>query len=342
MTCDNYLLSKQPEYDETQIHALNKDIAYVLVSGGVDSLTALWWALENYRQVKIYIVDYNQPHKNELDAAEYFMKLMKLEFERVKIDIPIHFWGIENRLTRGQACLMTSLLALDISHKGADIIHGILRTDNYGDCDRNFLDVFADVLSHPDDTGKIGIVTPLRAFQKKSDVIAYAYELGVPIIDTWTCRNPVNGAPCEQCAQCRLRNEAFEEFYAEYKVEESAVKEWMNIYGSPYHPKINSLDNKEVNEIISFFLNNNGVKRGTPVMVYKAPDDTYRVSTHIHYIPRKLKKIAKLKNFFSIYGTLEDGYRWELCISKDGEIASTERLPAIDVLTKNMIQNIEA
>ena len=143
------LLSKAPVFDAENIHAQNHKNAIVMFSGGMDSTVSLWWALDNYENVEILIVDYNQPHAIEIDHAFNIAKMVDAKHQKLKVDFPTSFWGIENHLTRGQACLMTSLAALNISHDGADIVMGILSTDNYGDCDREFLDHIASVLFHP-------------------------------------------------------------------------------------------------------------------------------------------------------------------------------------------------
>lgn len=339
---NNSLLSHFPKFDESQIHALNNSIAYVLMSGGLDSTTSLWWALEKYKIVKTYIVDYNQQHKIETEYALSIAKMVGVDCELIHIDFPEKYWGIENKLTRGQACLMNSIVALDVSNDGADIVHGILRTDDYGDCDRSFLDTFASVLFHPNDRKPIGIATPLRAFDSKADVIAYAYQIGAPIINTWTCRSPYKNTPCGECAQCKQRIRAFNEFEEKYGITSKIYNKWFSMYGSPYHPILDNGVPANVDKLLKTFVQNKGIKTGKPCLCYEGPDGIRRVSSHIQYLTRKQKQKGMFfNNMLSIHGYLENGCRWELCIDTNNRIATTEYLPEVSVIEKMLINNIE-
>ena len=44
--------------------------AIVLLSGGQDSATCLWWAKQNYNELLAVSIHYGQRHKAELDAGE--------------------------------------------------------------------------------------------------------------------------------------------------------------------------------------------------------------------------------------------------------------------------------
>lgn len=335
------MLSSLPVFDESQIHARNHKNAIVMFSGGVDSAVALWWALDNYENVKVLIVDYNQPHVIEVEHANVIAEMVNVIHQKIKVGIPSSFWGIENHLTRGQACLMTSLAALDISHDGADIVEGILRTDLYGDCDRDFLDAIAGVLYHYADWNSIGIATPLRAVQDKTDVLALGYQYGVPINLTWTCRDPQAGKPCHRCMQCEQRDNAMESFFKKYNVDEDTYQEWMNVLGSPYHPLFCDVS-RDLTIIAQAYIQAGAFKQGTPSWCYLAPDGTKRVSTHIHAVrdPHYLAQ-GELLNVISAHGYLDDHYRWEVCISADGSVATTDRLPESSVIERALIEKAE-
>lgn len=339
ITINNHLLCNFPTIDRDEIHNKNKKNAIVMYSGGLDSTVALYWALDNYKSVEVLIVDYNQQHSIEIDYAISFAKMLCVDYKVIKISIPKEFWGIENRLTRGQACLMTSIAALDISQEGADIVHGILRTDNYGDCDRLFLDSFANVLFHPDDIGEIGIATPLRALNRKEDVIAMAYIYGIPINKTWTCRNPYNNIPCGTCAQCIQKKTAIESFFDMYKVNRNSFNSWQHIAASPYHPIVNNT--VSYSSIMEILLNTNAFRFAKPCLKYWAPDNTERIATKFSRIPkRNFKKTTQIVNALSAHGYFEDNYRWEVCFCDDGTIAITSRVPDEKIIEKIIIDTI--
>ena len=328
-------------FDKSQTHERNGKNATVMLSGGLDSAVALWWALDRYENMKALTVDYNQPHIIEVDHAKQFARLTGIPHQIIKVDFPLDFWGLENHLTRGQACLMTSLAAIDISHDGLDIVMGILKTDMYGDCDRNFLDSLANVLFHPNDWNPIGIATPLRAVKDKTDVIAWGYQLGVPTNLTWTCREPLSGKPCHRCMQCQQRDSAYDEFFRRYRINEDDYFNWNSVLGSPYHPFFHEAP-RDLAVFTEAFLQAGAFKTGVDCYCYDAPDGTKRVSSHIKSVDGiEIPTSHSLVKAIAIHGFLDDGYRWEVCLCADGTVAYTERLPISDIIETALIKKAE-
>lgn len=336
---ENVLLSKNINFNNNEIHNKNSDNAIVMFSGGMDSTVALIWALNNYKNVKVLTIDYNQPHVIETKVAEKILNLLGVQHQLIKVDLPKEFWGINNYLTRGQACFMTSIAALDIGHEGADIVLGILKTDFYGDCNREFLDLLADVLDHPDDWDKIGIATPLRAVNNKASVIALGYKFGAPMSATWTCRHPVNDSPCFICMQCKERERAKKDFKNEYGVSWTTLCEWQNIWGSPYHPSFENAS-RELEILASSFSNVGGLNSCNRGWKYLAPDGKSRISSLIkNPNPELIKNYNHGEECMHIraHGFFDDGELWEVCICEDGTVAATERIPDLEVIEKKLI-----
>lgn len=330
-------------YNGTNIHDRNAKNAIVMLSGGVDSTVALTWAMYKYDKVKAITLDYNQPHRNEIEYAKTIAKLLGVEHDVIKIDFPQTYWGIKNRLTRGQAGLSAAIAAIAISHAGADIVLGILTTDNFRDCDRDHLDRIADVLFHPDDDGEIGIATPLKAFAEKRDVISFGYEIGAPLKYTWTCRNPIKNKPCQVCAQCLERKKAFDRFFKMTSTSENDFLEWQGIPGGIQQPRIVT-SNYELEIFAKAFIKAGGFQKCKKGLMYEDSEGEVRISSIVsnQKVLKVLRKHGKTINIISASGFNDKGYLWEVCLLEDGTIAATDYLPDMEVVENVFVRKLHS
>lgn len=339
-------LTRNIEFNQSMVHSHNRQNAIVLLSGGIDSTVSLFWALYNYERVKAITIDYNQPHSIEIEYTKQIAKITGIQHDVIKVDFPRNYWGLQNYLTRGQACLSIALAALDISHEGADIVLGILSTDYYPDCDRDFLDNVASVLDHPKDYGGIGIATPLKGLKSKRDVIAFGYQLGVPLELTWTCRHPIDRNPCLMCEQCLERINAFSEFYRDYDITEEIFTTWQSLLGGYAQPifkkNIEEGINRDLHILGNGFIRAGGLNNSLSVgMKYKDPEGRERLASLIKRLPnRGLARRCKgtFVNHLAVHGFMEDGKLWEFDICEDGSFASTDMLPSLDTLEKALVR----
>lgn len=322
------------EFDPNEIHNMNNRRAIAAFSGGFDSTAALWWAMDHYNDLTLIILDYNQFHREELLCAHRIASLTGVRTRTIKLDIPSDFWGISHHLTRGQAGLMTAVAALDLSPEGADIIHGILRTDGFPDCDRNYLDTLAGILGNGMDTGAIGIATPLRAVKDKQAVCVLGFLYGAPIRYTWSCRTPLHGRPCGNCAACRARSGIWESMEAQYCISRKEMDEWQDVLGSPAHPVFREPPEK-LSILVQAFIEMEGLNYAGPGWRYRGPDGKLRFAAWIRNpdaIRFPGRSSGEICSHVEIHGDLEDGSRWQLVICGDHKVAFTDRMPDIDIV----------
>jgi len=59
----------------------------VLYSGGVDSTTALYWAIKRYDKVNALSIDYGQRHRVELKSAQKITKKLNVAHKIFQFDL---------------------------------------------------------------------------------------------------------------------------------------------------------------------------------------------------------------------------------------------------------------
>lgn len=78
---------KQKEFSFMTSKQGNNKPCVVLVSGGMDSSTLLWWALDNGWIPHAVNIDYNQRHKREMEATKKLCKKLKVSLKVIKFDL---------------------------------------------------------------------------------------------------------------------------------------------------------------------------------------------------------------------------------------------------------------
>lgn len=206
--------------------------AMVVLSGGQDSTTCLFWAKRQFKEVRSITFSYGQRHAIELDSARDIANLVGIKQDLVELgsvfaklssltdaDQKIPQGGdsaVENQLPStfvpGRNILFLSLAASRAYVHDCDtIVIGVSQEDfaGYPDCRETFINSMEQAISNGLDR-KIRIAAPLMHLNKRETV---ELALSMPgcmeaLSLTTTC---YNGAvpPCQECNACVLRANGF-------------------------------------------------------------------------------------------------------------------------------------
>ena len=214
--------------------------AVVLLSGGLDSTTALAVARAQGFAVHALSVDYGQRHRVELERADRVAKALgAVEHRTVRLDlraiggsaltaaidvpkgrsavemahgIPVTYVPARNTLLLGLALGYAETVGAFDLFIGANV----LDYSGYPDCRPEFLAAFerlADLATKAgvEGAGRFRVHAPLLKMTK-ADIIREGTRLGVDYSQTLSCYDPdASGIACGTCDSCLLRKKGFEE-----------------------------------------------------------------------------------------------------------------------------------
>ena len=209
----------------------------VLFSGGIDSTTALYWALDRADKVFALTFDYSQRHAVEIDLAKKQLQKLKVahkvlridlgqiggsalterniplpEFERIeeiKEEIPATYVPFRNGIFLSLAAAWAEVKDI------REIVCGFNTVDspNYPDAQESFVEAMEKAInlgSKAISTGKsIRILAPF-VNMKKSEIIEKGLSLGADYSYSISCYAG-DEIPCQRCSSCIIRQKAWEE-----------------------------------------------------------------------------------------------------------------------------------
>jgi len=209
--------------------------AVVLLSGGLDSATALAIARTRGDECHTLSFDYGQRHRSELAAARRISASLHAAAHREmrvsldafggsaltdkSIEVPEHGGaGIPITYVPARNTVFLSLaLALAEVIDADKIVIGVnfLDSSGYPDCRPEFIAAFQQLArlatKRGVEGGALTIDAPLVAMSKAA-IIRYGHELGVDYTLTVSCYQADDqGRACGRCDSCRLRRDGFVE-----------------------------------------------------------------------------------------------------------------------------------
>ena len=210
----------------------DKQRALVVLSGGQDSTTCLYWAIERFGKAAVSSItfDYGQKHRIELECArnvaanagvpnvclpiDTFAALGGDALTDASVavsddvdkstDLPVTFVAGRNLI------FLTFAAAWAYRHDTQHLVTGVAQTDysGYPDCREETIEALQKSISLGMDR-EFTIHTPLMHRSKK-ETVELAVRLGAldAMALTHTCYNG-RRPPCGECQACRLRAKGF-------------------------------------------------------------------------------------------------------------------------------------
>jgi 7-cyano-7-deazaguanine synthase len=210
--------------------------AIVLLSGGLDSTTALYIALDGNYRCHCLIFDYNQRHKKEISQAKKIAKKARCDYKIVRLSFPWQGSALLDKkaklptgrniedITRNipttyvplRNTIFISIAAGWAEAIGAEVIFigaNAIDFSGYPDCRPTYFQLYNNLLQEGTKSGieghPIRIEAPL-VDKKKSEIIKIGTRLMVPYELTWSCYKGGSN-PCFTCDSCLLRRKGFDE-----------------------------------------------------------------------------------------------------------------------------------
>lgn len=208
--------------------------AVVLLSGGLDSATALYIARSEGYACHCLSFDYGQRHRKELKCAEQIARVSDAPWEQITFtlpwkgsallnhaesipkdrtvqemqeEIPVTYVPARNTIFLSFAASWAEAIDAFSIYIGANA----LDFSGYPDCRPGYFEQFNRMIEKGTRKREraIEIAAPL-VNKTKAEIIQWGHALGVPYEWTWSCYE--GGAmPCGSCDSCLLRAKGFEE-----------------------------------------------------------------------------------------------------------------------------------
>lgn len=201
-----------------------KERGIVLISGGLDSAVALFWALN--KGLQIYPLTFNYFHRSqrEIEACKKLAGYIDCKTHLIDLGFLKEIDDLKNQvknelLSSAQSAYIPcrNIIFYGIAASFAEILDakyivgGHNRNDatNFPDSSRRFFEAFNNTASIGRISGNRSgkVLLPFSGLDK-SQVIKLGHRLKVPFELTWSCYRSARD-PCGVCHSCLLREQAF-------------------------------------------------------------------------------------------------------------------------------------
>jgi 7-cyano-7-deazaguanine synthase len=209
--------------------------ALVILSGGQDSTTCLFWAKQQFANVFAVSFDYGQRHHIELESAAIVAKMADVKHEVINLGpifaglspltnqeceldqyaSPAHLpGGLEKTFVPGRNILFLTVAANRAYVLGCkNLVIGVSEEDfgGYPDCRGDFLEKMSAALTSGLDC-RMSVYAPLMRMDKAQSVLLAKNLPGCfeALAHTTTCYAGTV-PPCAHCHACLLRSRGFAE-----------------------------------------------------------------------------------------------------------------------------------
>jgi 7-cyano-7-deazaguanine synthase len=221
--------------------------AVVILSGGLDSTTLLYWVVDRGHEPHVLSFDYGQRHRRELDFAKKTCEKLGAEHHVVdltpihrllqgsaltseEVEVPEEHYTHESQkrtvVPNRNAILLNIAIGYAVSLGADRVFYAAHYNDRaiYPDCRWEFVASLNLTAKLASENPRLEILAPFL-HRTKAEIVRIGADLGVPFEDTWSCYKGGERA-CGLCGTCRERIEAFQENGLRDPIEYEIPVEW--------------------------------------------------------------------------------------------------------------------
>lgn len=210
----------------------------LIMSGGLDTTTLLYYLWERLIPIEVLSFDYGQEGVKELEYVKRHCEKLGVKYNVIRISSD----GIQGNLGEGKdktkdgstlipnrnSMFLSIGVSYALQHGLERIYYGAIDCDPaYCDCQPLYVHYF-NMLNMVCDLREVQIRAPFICMSKR-EVTDLAINLGLDLTDTWTCLSGTE-KQCGVCEACRTRKEEENAYLSELNKKVRSVQKSLNNY----------------------------------------------------------------------------------------------------------------